>query len=91
MKVKDYVEMYQKEEDKDKVIIQISLSFMKELKQIIEERNCQRNSACISVFKEQEQKWKALSKKIPLNPEGFKIICKNLDGLKEIYPLIWTN
>jgi hypothetical protein len=81
VKAKEYAEEFKKrvdidnpnEEDLAKAMYWIMLEMSAEGQAIVESRKCYENSAVIAVLQEQDQKWKAVCRRMPgiLSPDGF--------------------
>jgi len=55
----------------------IAMAFLFEVKEIGEVRHVQKDNAVISIFKEQDQKWRAFAKLSKgIRPDGFQILVK---------------
>lgn len=79
MKAKEYAKQYNEAEDKLKALGDITREFINETIQIIEKKNCTRDSACIAVFKEQNQKWFAFSRLTGVSNELFKFALEKIE------------
>lgn len=84
MKAKDYIKQLEAANYCHGAISNVVLSLMDEACALIKSRNCQSNSAIISVLKEQDSKWQAMCRLTPrLKPEGFAIVFKA--AMPELY------
>ena len=90
MKAKDYYEQYGEavlsesyHDGKNDELSKLAIAFMREMKEIIDERHIKTDRATVAVIKEQNEKWNALSaiyeKKhgvTPLKRNGFLALMK---------------
>lgn len=78
MKAKEYVQMYKESNYSEEKLGEIISLFIKETFEIIEKRNCQRDSACIAVFKELDDKWRSFATEVLLDIDGYKYALKKV-------------
>jgi len=82
MKAKDYARQFNEAEDKMKALYQIADDFFAEINTLIEVRHAQTNAAALSIFDEQDRKWRALARLTngEIKEDGFCIL------LQEFFP-----
>jgi hypothetical protein len=74
MKAKEYAKMF-KENPSLETLKKIAQGYLDECKELLISRHAQTDSAAIAIFREQDQKWKALCYLVEgLKPEGFRIL-----------------
>lgn len=77
MKAKEYAEIYNKEEDKKKVLKKILHMFLDEITEICDKRNCKTRSAYDGVIQELHQKWKSFADQVGnVSRNGFMLFYK---------------
>ncbi len=88
MKAKEYAKLFNENRSVD-TLVNISTQFVKECIDLINLRNAKTNSAIVSVFEEQDKKWRAFARLIEgVKPDGFEQIVKL--QLPEIHK-VWEN
>ena len=86
MKAKELAEIFLKENDFDKAALDLFKYLVFESEDIIKNRNVKSDSGCLSVIREQNNKWKAVCRIINkdeeiLNKNGFEIPIQNEMGI----------
>lgn len=84
MKAKEYAAMLTPMSDK--AIKQVADLFLREINELSELRHAKSNAAMISILDEQDQKWQALARIVPVAPNGFDIIIES--AFPDVYQ-IW--
>jgi hypothetical protein len=77
MKAKQYAQMYDPDKARES-LVEIAVAFDKETAELVKARGVKTDSAFKSVLMEMDLKWRALSKILPVNPEGYRIIMYKL-------------
>ena len=89
MKAIEYAEQFKKtfESDENKAVSDLMIGLLKEGQEIIKQRHAKKNSAIISILREQNLKWKAccniINKDIDmLNLDGYEMVLKAELGIE---------
>ena len=82
-KATDYAEMLKKS-NTDKTLSKVGSAFLAECAELIDLRNAKSDKAILAIFREQDNKWRALCRFVDgLNPNGFQLLVASLSP--EIY------
>jgi len=74
MKAKEYAKMYN-ESKTDKTLAEIIKMFDREMRDLIRQRGCAKDSAVVGVFEEMDIKWQAFARKTTgVGSDGFRIM-----------------
>lgn len=88
MKAKEYAQKFFDSEDKQLMIGQIFIEFVREILTVAEMRNARKGSSIKAIIEEQNQKWKALCRII--NKSGEAVLKEDgfIELLKKEEPLL---
>lgn len=87
-KAKEYAKIFN-DNPTDKILLEITQSFIRETADLIDRRRCTTYPGILSIFEEQENKWKAFTRRCDsefLKEDGYRNI------IREVYPeahVIW--
>ena len=74
MKAREYAKMYN-ESKTDKTLGEIIRMFDREMRDLIRQRGCKKDSAVVGVFEEMDRKWQSFAKQTTgVGSDGFRIM-----------------
>lgn len=82
MKAKEYADLYRANPGHE-AMAQIASSYLIEIGTIAEMRHATSDAAMMSIFDEQDQKWRAMARNLGVAPDGFRLIMEAV--MPEIY------
>lgn len=73
-KAKDYAKIIN-DNPTPETLAKVANDFIFECKELVTTRNAQTDSAAVAIFREQDQKWRAVCNRVEgLKPEGFRLL-----------------